>query len=630
MFSKQDIQGGNKYSFLKDKMADDFNIPDDGRSKIIFGYNGIGKTTIYRFIKEFKEDDRILFLDYIDERSSFERNKKKLLVSPNVNRINDLNKEIIEIKTLMSVKDTVKSVFGVTNGTIALSYGAKIVEAQKNDAFSSFTLTREEIVEITDSLGNVPADFIVSNYEILEEARTLQEEIDDYRDSYIYKALLSLSEIVRETDITCPICDSDVQNIDERIRTKMNDLRETNSRLVSVFKANNIPIDETTLNNVVDAFSRLNESDKRCDWMICNGQVDRFDMLLNQKRILEEKENQLADLEVQRDELYETLRANEVDIKNEVSNYFNIEPRNIRFSSAKKTLTISLPREVKTYSTGEMNFLAFIFRIYEFIGSDKQILVLDDPVSSLDIINHYKIAYKLVKTASTKNVVILTHSIELLNTINSQYGDGFDFYYIEEANEVLMIHEIERVRSGENILALNRLLGRDDMGIINAMIHKENSDNTEDIHKLFHYSGSYSHPSYNTFDNEYLVSLIDNYEGYDCMGFLENAYNKVILIASIRVWVEKQMRLLISDLNMLSNFDEKYTITQKINYLFPRNGNNLVDLPNNFSREKLMTYKVMMNQGIHYQSQVMPFAYALNISIMDLNSEIHSIKELFS
>jgi hypothetical protein len=352
-------------------------------------------------------------------------------------------------------------------------------------------------------------------------------------------------------------------------------------------------------------------------------------MLVRRKIQLREKETELSRLEQQRDDLYQKLKESELSIKDEISSYFGVEQRNIKFSNSKKTLTILLPREVNTYSTGEMNFLSFVFRIYDFIGSDKEILILDDPVSSLDIINHYKIAYRLVKTATSKTVVILTHSVELLNTISSQFGDDFDFYYIEEDSDDLIIQNIESVRTGENILTLNRLISQDEKRIIEALIQKESFENSDEIHKLFHYSGSFSHDDYTDFDNEYLVDIIENYQTIQNTNFLENTYKKVITIASVRVWVEKQMRDLIHDEVVLSNYDEKCTITQKINYLFPRTGDNRVETPLMFSREKLMSYKVMMNQGIHYQSQVMPFAYALNVSIVDLNKEIEQIKKLF-
>lgn len=630
MFNKQDIQNDNKYSFLKERLSDDFSVPDDGRSKVVFGYNGIGKTTIFRFIKEFKNDNRIVFLDYIDERDTFIKKKKKLTVSANVNRIDELNKEIQDIKSAMSVKETVKVNFGISNATLASSFGEKMIEAQK-DSFLNFTLSREEIESPINLLNEVPAKFIVNNKDILQGARALNDEIKDYDSSFIYRALIPLSEIVKSEDIVCPICGSNKEDIYEHINQKLALLSNVTSELVQNLKSSNIQVSETNISNMIDIISTLNDNDKISDWMICNGDIDRYDMLVLNRVELTRKETELSALQTQRDTLYMLLKANELAIKDEISRYFGISERSIRFSDTKKTLAISLEREVKTYSTGEMNFFAFMIKIYEFIGSDKEILILDDPVSSLDIINHYKIAYKLVKTASTgKNVIVLTHSVELLNTINSQFANDFDYYYIDETTTSLIIQDISGVPTGNNVLTLNRLLSIDHLEIIKALIEKENSDNSNDIHKLFHYAGSFLHPNFNLFSNDFFVYYIENYEDVQNSDFLSNSYNKIITIAALRVWAEKQLRdLVLNNPTLLSNLDGKYTITQKINYLFPQNGHDKTTKPQNFTREKILSKKVMLNQGIHYQSQVMPFAYAINISLNDLSKEVVEIKELF-
>ncbi len=42
-----------------------------------------------------------------------------------------------------------------------------------------------------------------------------------------------------------------------------------------------------------------------------------------------------------------------------------------------------------------------------------------------------------------------------------------------------------------------------------------------------------------------------------------------------------------------------------------------------------MSKRVVLNQNTHYQSQVMPFAYAISLLIDDLTKEIKDIKNLF-
>ena len=48
------------------------------------------------------------------------------------------------------------------------------------------------------------------------------------------------------------------------------------------------------------------------------------------------------------------------------------------------------------------------------------------------------------------------------------------------------------------------------------------------------------------------------------------------------------------------------------------------------TKKKLMQKKTMLNQNDHFDSQILPFYYALNISIDDLKNEIVEIKDMFN
>lgn len=119
-------------------------------------------------------------------------------------------------------------------------------------------------------------------------------------------------------------------------------------------------------------------------------------------------------------------------LENDLKRYFNIEKNEITYDMTNYVIIIKFPREIKTYSTGEINLITFLYSIYSFLGSDKDTLVLDDPVSSLYIINQYKIAFEIVNNISKdKFMLVLTHSTDFLNIINSQHQKQFDFMYLE-------------------------------------------------------------------------------------------------------------------------------------------------------------------------------------------------------
>ena len=88
MFRKSDIND-IKYTYLKNMISDNFEILEDGHSKIIFGYNGTCKTSIYKYLKENGNINNYMFLDYHQELDGFNEKDKKLIVSPLINSIEE-------------------------------------------------------------------------------------------------------------------------------------------------------------------------------------------------------------------------------------------------------------------------------------------------------------------------------------------------------------------------------------------------------------------------------------------------------------------------------------------------------------------------------------------------------------
>ena len=166
------------------------------------------------------------------------------------------------------------------------------------------------------------------------------------------------------------------------------------------------------------------------------------------------------------------------------------------------------------------------------------------------------------------------------------------------------------------------------------IIEREKEENDE-YHKVFHYDNSYilQDSEFNGLTNEYFVNLIENFSPDDInnMTFSQNTFNKIIYMCAIRVWIEKKFYEAIKeDKETLRKITGKQ-FSEKVNVLLPRNSNSLLihEYPN-VTRTFLMSKKVMLNQNEHYQSQIIPFNYALNISLDELVNEINEIKERFN
>ena len=64
--------------------------------------------------------------------------------------------------------------------------------------------------------------------------------------------------------------------------------------------------------------------------------------------------------------------------------------------------------------------------------------------------------------------------------------------------------------------------------------------------------------------------------------------------------------------------------------MFPRNAQKRWNGSENVTRKYLMSKKTMINQHNHYKSQILPFNYALNITLDELKKEILDIKSHFA
>ena len=89
---------------------------------------------------------------------------------------------------------------------------------------------------------------------------------------------------------------------------------------------------------------------------------------------------------------------------------------------------LGVDRKDLKLSSGEQNFISLAFEFLKARNINKDIIVIDDPISSFDSIFKNKLIYSIVKFLSEKNVIILTHNIDLLRLINYQINDTFGVF----------------------------------------------------------------------------------------------------------------------------------------------------------------------------------------------------------
>ena len=107
MFGKEDLDNIKHLEF-----DEKFVIDENDKSRIIFGYNGIGKSSIYNYLKnKFDEYD---FLDYKDAKASFIKKKDEVIIGAKIQTISDLKKEIKELDESNGLENILKK-YGYTS-----------------------------------------------------------------------------------------------------------------------------------------------------------------------------------------------------------------------------------------------------------------------------------------------------------------------------------------------------------------------------------------------------------------------------------------------------------------------------------------------------------------------------------
>ena len=109
---------------------------------------------------------------------------------------------------------------------------------------------------------------------------------------------------------------------------------------------------------------------------------------------------------------------------------------------------IGTSREELHLSTGEQNFISLSFELLLARHSDKEYVVLDDPISSFDSVYKNKIAFCIIKFLEEKKQIVLTHNLDLVRLLEVQWKDCFNLYLLNNSesgtNGFIPVNEKEK------------------------------------------------------------------------------------------------------------------------------------------------------------------------------------------
>ena len=108
--------------------------------------------------------------------------------------------------------------------------------------------------------------------------------------------------------------------------------------------------------------------------------------------------------------------------------------RNYKLKLGNKDL-LGTERNEMELSTGEQNFISLAFELLLARHSDKEYIVMDDPISSFDSVYKNKIAFFIIKFLENKKQIILTHNTDLIRLLDVQLNNCFNLYILNNVYE---------------------------------------------------------------------------------------------------------------------------------------------------------------------------------------------------
>lgn len=134
---------------------------------------------------------------------------------------------------------------------------------------------------------------------------------------------------------------------------------------------------------------------------------------------------------------------------------------------------LNVEREQLHLSTGEQNFISLAFELLLARHSDKEFVVLDDPISSFDSIYKNKIAFCIIKFLENKKQIVLTHNTDLIRLLDVQQNGCFNMYLFNNAtngvNGFIPVKDEER-KILINLYELIKLFHNADLRLSDAIL----------------------------------------------------------------------------------------------------------------------------------------------------------------
>lgn len=324
---------------------------------------------------------------------------------------------------------------------------------------------------------------------------------------------------------------------------------------------------------------------------------------------------------------------------------------------------LNVEREQLHLSTGEQNFISLAFELLLARHSEKEFVVLDDPISSFDSIYKNKIAFCIIKFLENKKQIVLTHNTDLVRLLEVQQNGCFNLYMFNNTqngvNGFVPVKEEER-KILINLYELIKLFHNTDGRLSNAIIDekqflmsmipfmrgyahisKDGNAIYENLSELMHGYENASKDIADIYDrlfgyrfNEQRIS-VDDILTLDCTTInildttkyplLAETLKQTLIYYHLRMKVEKE---LVDIFDVSINFTKPPMLNQLILRTLRSNNDDSddeVERKRNY-RVFFTSRKTLINEFNHFEGNMNIFQPAIDIKSYALQEEISAIE----
>lgn len=319
---------------------------------------------------------------------------------------------------------------------------------------------------------------------------------------------------------------------------------------------------------------------------------------------------------------------------------------------------IGKSRQELPLSTGEQNFISLYFDLLSAKNSDKEIIIIDDPISSFDSIYKNKIVYSIIKVlANKKKVIILTHNINTIKLMHHQYKNCFNLYLLnnEKDGDNGFIQINKKEQSSETLQDMDFMLEiKNVISFLKSQeINTDLNDKEQFLLSLIPFMRSYSNLLLSDDLYKKLCKLMHGYENdkVDINEIFKKLFDVDLLQSQYEINVEDILQIDIKDeiinktkypilnrtlyhnlnylkLRLLVEHTLYNTDTNKMDWTKYPTLHNIIEkyLKNNIDlKNKLLSKKTLLNEFNHFEYDMCLFMPSLDISDNKLKEERDNI-----